>query len=73
MVRMKYIYAEAKIDSFELRMTSIDLRTNYIQFVLTFFQHGDAEIKKQALSVKGLVSALYTHMYEDAYPVCIFL
>ncbi|CAO3683818.1 unnamed protein product [Rhizopus microsporus] len=46
-----------------------DLRTNYIHFVLAFIQHGDADIKKQVLSVKGLVSALFTQMYEDAYPL----
>ncbi|KAI9259929.1 ribosome 60S biogenesis N-terminal-domain-containing protein [Sporodiniella umbellata] len=44
-----------------------DLRTNYVQFVLAFFQHGDAEIKKQVLGVKGVVSAIFMHIYEDAY------
>ncbi|GAN07719.1 hypothetical protein MAM1_0173d07222 [Mucor ambiguus] len=46
-----------------------DLRTNYIQFVLAFFKHGDAEIKKQVLGVKGLVSGVFVGMDEDAYPL----
>lgn len=46
-----------------------DLRTNYVQFVLAFFKHGDAEIKKQVLGVKGLVSGVFVGMDEDAYPV----
>lgn len=54
------------------RGKKIDLRTNYVQFVLAFFQHGDAEIKKQVLGVKGFVSALFMHVYEDAYQVRIF-
>jgi hypothetical protein len=45
------------------------LRTNYVQFVLAFFKHGDAEIKKQVLGVKGLVSGVFVGMDEDAYPV----
>lgn len=48
---------------------SLDLRTNYIQFVLAFFKHGDAEIKKQVLGVKGLVSGVFVGMDEDAYPL----
>lgn len=47
----------------------VDLRTNYIQFVLAFFKHGDAEIKKQVLGVKGLVSGVFVGMDEDAYPL----
>ncbi|KAI8087542.1 ribosome 60S biogenesis N-terminal-domain-containing protein [Thamnidium elegans] len=46
-----------------------DLRTNYVQFVLAFFKHGDADIKKQVLSVKGLVSGVFVGMDEDAYPL----
>ncbi|KAI8647125.1 ribosome 60S biogenesis N-terminal-domain-containing protein [Parasitella parasitica] len=46
-----------------------DLRTNYIQFVLAFFKHADAEIKKQVLGVKGLVSGVFVGMDEDAYPL----
>lgn len=47
----------------------LDLRTNYVQFVLAFFKHGDADIKKQVLNVKGLVSGVFVGMDEDAYPV----
>ncbi|KAG2200281.1 hypothetical protein INT47_000274 [Mucor saturninus] len=46
-----------------------DLRTNYVQFVLAFFKHGDADIKKQVLNVKGLVSGVFVGMDEDAYPL----
>jgi hypothetical protein len=38
---------------------------------LAFFKHGDAEIKKQVLLVKGLVSGVFVGMDEDAYPVII--
>lgn len=48
---------------------TLDLRTNYIQFVIAFFKHGDAEIKKQVLGVKGLVSGVFVGMDEDAYPL----
>ncbi len=51
------------------RWIIIDLRTNYVHFVLAFFKHGDAEIKKQVLGVKGLVSGIFVGMDEDAYPV----
>ncbi|KAI9306444.1 ribosome 60S biogenesis N-terminal-domain-containing protein [Cunninghamella echinulata] len=44
-----------------------DLRTFYVQFVLAFFIHGDSDIKKQVLSVKGLVNGIFTHIPEDAY------
>ncbi|CEP11420.1 hypothetical protein [Parasitella parasitica] len=46
-----------------------DLRTNYIQFVLAFFKHADAEIKKQVLGVKGFVNGVFVGMDEDAYPL----
>lgn len=49
----------------------LDLRTNYVQFVLAFFKHGDADIKKQVLNVKGLVSGVFVGMDEDAYPVIL--
>lgn len=55
-----------------LNTTVLDLRTNYVQFVLAFFKHGDADIKKQVLSVKGLVSGVFVGMDEDAYPVIPF-
>ncbi|CAO3630578.1 unnamed protein product [Cunninghamella echinulata] len=44
-----------------------DLRTFYVQFVLAFFIHGDSDIKKQVLGVKGLVNGIFTHIPEDAY------
>lgn len=50
-------------------LDGIDLRTNYVHFVLAFFKHGDTEIKKQVLGVKGLVSGVFVGMDEDAYPV----
>ncbi|KAI9486447.1 MAG: ribosome 60S biogenesis N-terminal-domain-containing protein [Benjaminiella poitrasii] len=46
-----------------------DLRTNYIQFVLAFFKHGDSETKKQVLGVKSLVSSIFMGIEEDAYPL----
>jgi hypothetical protein len=48
-------------------MYSLDLRTNYVQFVLAFLKHGDAEVKRQLLGVKGLVSAVIAGLGEDAY------
>ncbi|ORZ20655.1 ribosome 60S biogenesis N-terminal-domain-containing protein [Absidia repens] len=44
-----------------------DLRTLYVQFVMAFFIHGDSDIKKQVLGVKGLVNGVFTHIDEDAY------
>ncbi|KAF7729953.1 hypothetical protein EC973_003366 [Apophysomyces ossiformis] len=44
-----------------------DLRTSYVQFVLAFFIHGDAEIKKQVLALKGFASSVFTGIHEDAY------
>lgn len=52
-----------------MKKKKLDLRTNYVHFVLAFFKHGDADIKKQVLSVKGLVSGVFVGMDEDAYPV----
>ncbi|RCI06414.1 hypothetical protein CU098_010660 [Rhizopus stolonifer] len=46
-----------------------DLRTNYVHFVLAFFRHADAEIKRQVLGIKGLVSGVFIGMDEDAYPL----
>ncbi|KAI8968983.1 ribosome 60S biogenesis N-terminal-domain-containing protein [Mycotypha africana] len=46
-----------------------DLRTNYVQFILAFFKHGSCDLKKQLLGVKGVVSAIYVGMDEDAYPL----
>lgn len=54
-----------------LTKSDLDLRTNYVQFVLAFFKHGDADIKKQVLNVKGLVSGVFVGMDEDAYPVIL--
>ncbi|OBZ90827.1 hypothetical protein A0J61_01133, partial [Choanephora cucurbitarum] len=36
-----------------------DLRTNYVHFVLAFFQHADSDIKRQVLGIKGLVSGVF--------------
>lgn len=46
---------------------SLDLRTNYVQYVLAFLKHGDAEVKRQLLGIKGLVSAVIAGLGEDAY------
>ncbi|KAI8376770.1 ribosome 60S biogenesis N-terminal-domain-containing protein, partial [Choanephora cucurbitarum] len=46
-----------------------DLRTNYVHFVLAFFQHADSDIKRQVLGIKGLVSGVFVNMEEDAYPL----
>lgn len=49
-----------------------DLRTLYVQFVLAFFVHGDSDIKKQVIGVKGLMNGIFTHITEDAYQVFIY-
>jgi hypothetical protein len=36
---------------------------------MAFIIHGDSDIKKQVLGVKGLVNGVYTHIDEDAYQV----
>ncbi|KAG0192599.1 hypothetical protein DFQ28_008597 [Apophysomyces sp. BC1034] len=36
-------------------------------FVLAFFIHGDAEVKKQVLAIKGFVSSVFTGIDQDAY------
>ncbi|KAI8388470.1 ribosome 60S biogenesis N-terminal-domain-containing protein [Radiomyces spectabilis] len=44
-----------------------DLRTSFVKFVLAFFIHGDAEIKRQVLSIKGFAHGVFMHIHEDAY------
>ncbi|KAI7883289.1 hypothetical protein K492DRAFT_205560 [Lichtheimia hyalospora FSU 10163] len=46
-----------------------DLRTQYVRFVLAFFIHADAGIKRQILSIKNFVHAVFNSIDEDAYPL----
>lgn len=49
----------------------IDLRTSYVEFVLSFFRFGDANVKKDILQVKDLVSPIFKGLERDAYQVDI--
>ncbi|KAI9288533.1 ribosome 60S biogenesis N-terminal-domain-containing protein [Umbelopsis sp. AD052] len=44
-----------------------DLRTSYVEFVLSFFKYGDASVKKDILQVKDLVSPIFKGLERDAY------
>jgi hypothetical protein len=47
----------------------VDLRTSYVEFVLSFFKFGDANVKKDILQVKDLVSPIFKGLERDAYQV----
>lgn len=51
----------------------LDLRTQYVRFVLAFFIHADAGVKRQILSVKNFVHSVFNSIDEDAYQVLLRL
>lgn len=57
------VYSTARYD--------LDLRTSYVEFVLSFFRFGDANVKKDILQVKDLVSPIFKGLERDAYQVDI--
>lgn len=63
--------AQISPDGAERLDVPTDVRSLYIKFLCTFIKHGDANVKKQCLETKDLVSAAVKGLSEDVYETAV--
>ncbi|RIA94625.1 ribosome 60S biogenesis N-terminal-domain-containing protein [Glomus cerebriforme] len=65
--RLLNIRRTAPKDKLKLVHAQSDIRTLYVRFILSFFVHGDANIKSNVLEIKNFTSSIFKGLSSDSY------